>query len=396
MLKRIALYSQLATKEFAVDKLKINDVEVENCILTNSYIDDFVSDYTLIYILTGGVEAIAQKLISNTSNKVLLVALPNDNSLPASYELNTYYLDNEDVEMIYINNVDARLYQDNFISNALLHDRILSYRIGLIGGISSWLVNSKDIPFAKNFNMDIEYVELDEVLNIYNSTSQEDIEPTLKKWYKAFNTKKVDNDDLINSAKLFYSLYVICKKYGLKAITIKCFDLLEHNVTACLALAELNSIGIIAGCEGDTQALLSLIIAQVITGKTPWMANISDVNPKESMIRLAHCTVPINFLANQKNIELKSHMESGLSLAVCGDVPLGQVTIFRLASNTSQYSILEGFVEDTNMGLDSVCRTQSMIRIENNSGWEKHLVGNHQIVIPGLYKKEIEEFIKQI
>lgn len=48
---------------------------------------------------------------------------------------------------------------------------------------------------------------------------------------------------------------VICTNQ-LDAITLECFDMVNnHSVTACLALALLNSRGVVAGCEGDLVSL---------------------------------------------------------------------------------------------------------------------------------------------
>ena len=45
----------------------------------------------------------------------------------------------------------------------------------------------------------------------------------------------------------------------------------------CYSLARLFDEGVIAGCEGDVCSALGLLWSRLMTGRTPWMANVAQV-----------------------------------------------------------------------------------------------------------------------
>ncbi len=403
MLSKIVLYSPLMPLEVAQQKYESVFGKASELIFSAQKIANFSSDFTIIYILTGGIEAIAQDIVNNTKEKVLLVAFENDNSLPACYEIKSFYSENK-INMLYLSisqdKRDIKLYLQEILAQinvieeyAKIHEAITKAKFGIVGGISEWLINSQAQPFPNELEINPIKIRLTELMTIYRDTDKQLIEPILTEWRVKYNLSNIKIEELEKSAMLYYALHEIVKKYHLTAVTIKCFDLLPFKVTACLALAELNDIGIIAGCEGDTQALFTLYLTKLITKKSPWMANISDINIKKNTIQLAHCTVPTIFLAHNTNITLDSHMESDLSLAICGNIPLGKVTIIRIGKSLSQHFIMEGEVLTSNMGNKKICRTQAIIKINETNRWQDKIVGNHQIVISGHHKKEIRSYL---
>ncbi len=402
MIKYFALHSSLSSNDFALNKLKKYNLYSEeiNIINDNQQLD-FANEnisYSVVFILTGGTESLAQSIIDNSSMKSLIVAFDNENSLPASIELRTYYKDNPKVEMFHFRYDNLDQCRENYNSIIEVYKKaqqITKMNFGLIGGISDWLIGPKRCNFPPTFNINLINIELKEVLDIYHQSSIDDINSTLDKWSNTFNTSNIDKLELEKSAKLYYALYIITKKYKLSALTIKCFDLLKHKVTACLALAELNRNGLIAGCEGDTQALYTLVLAKAITNQIGWMANVSDIDEEENLLTLAHCTVPIDFLSYQKRISLDTHMESNLNLAINGHLNNENVTILRIGENHQTYSIMEASVIDSSMDNKDICRTQAIMKINEDDSWVDNLIGNHQIVLKGLHKDKITAFLNR-
>jgi L-fucose isomerase-like protein len=389
--------------EKAEEKLTKFFEDDSDIVFTSEIKEDFYSDFTIIYVLTGGIEAIAKDIINKSKVKVLILALENDNALPASYELKAYFTTGK-VEMLYISlsqmrqsveksRQDIDKHIDIITRSSVIYDSISQANFGIIGGISDWLINSLEQAFPSEFEIKPVEIRLTELMTIYRDTESEAVKPIIEKWSNKFNLVEIDKKELEKSARLYFALQQVIQKYSLTALTIKCFDLLPFKVTACLALAELNDQGIIAGCEGDTQALFTLFLAKLITNETPWMANISDINIKRNTIQLAHCTVPTSFLAKQKNISLDTHMESDLSLAISGELPLGKVTIIRIGKSLSQYSIMEGQVLTSNMGNKNICRTQAIIKIKGSNNWHQDIIGNHQIVLRGHHKKVLKDYL---
>ncbi|MBI9031492.1 hypothetical protein JEZ13_05780 [bacterium] len=422
MEKNIALHSSLMTLDKAKKKIdkfydNLRDYSLNNFSLKSSLslnlnnrktlycsqiIENYSADFSVIFILTGGVESIAQDIINKTKKKVLLIGLENDNSLPACYELKSFN-DKEKVELLYFGSSQKDYAAQKFMERMQTISKcthILNYfrkiNIGIIGGISDWLLNSQAQAFPPEFDINLVNIDFQELLETYESTPTNECKPLLKHWKKIFQLKGIDPSELEKSARVYYALFKIIKKYKLSAFTIKCFDLLPHQVTACLALAEFNSHGVAAGCEGDTQALFTSIFAMLASDYFSWMANISDINIKDNTIQLAHCTVPLNFLVNRDNIALDTHMESGLSLAVCGDIRKSDVTLIRIGKSMSDYSILEGEIIDSNMGNKNICRTQILVKVKDTDNWYDRIIGNHQILVREHHKEQLEKCLKNL
>jgi len=422
MNKKIALHSSFMTLENAKRKIdKFNENlrnylednpsvgrfahqtrEDEEIVYSSHNIANYSAEFSVIFILTGGVERIAQDIIDKTKKKVLLIGLENDNSLPACYELKSFNDDNK-VELIYFGPSQMDYATPKFFDSVRtmsLCSHIINYfrktNIGIIGGVSDWLLNSQAQAFPSEIEVNPVNIDFQELLESYQSTSLNECKPLLKEWDKIFQMTGIDYSEVEKAARIYYALLKLVKKYELKSFTLKCFDLLPYKVTACLALAEFNSQGLTAGCEGDTQALFSSLFTMLATNYLNWMANISDFNIKENTIQLAHCTVPHCLLSGRENIALDTHMESGLSLAICGDFDKDDVTIFRIGKSMSDYSLLEGKIIDSNMGNKNICRTQITVKINNSNQGYDRIVGNHQIVISGHHKQLLEKCLKYL
>lgn len=191
---------------------------------------------------------------------------------------------------------------------------------------------------------------------------------------------------MVNGQSIYCALKTIIKKYALQGFTLRCFDLLTTiKDTGCLALAQLNSEGYVAGCEGDIPALMTMKIVQSLTGLSGFQANPSSINPETGEILFAHCTIPLNMV---EHYELDTHFESGIGTAVRGFMAKGDVTIFKVSGDLTRSFIAEGTLI-RNESKPDLCRTQQVIRLSDPSQTNYFLtnpIGNHHIIVPGHLK----------
>ena len=192
---------------------------------------------------------------------------------------------------------------------------------------------------------------------------------------------------------IYQALKVIVARHSLQGFTLRCFDLLTtvHN-TGCLALAKLNAEGIIAGCEGDVPAMLSMKIAHVLTGFTGFQANPASINPSTGEMLFAHCTIPLNMV---ERYEFDTHFESGIGVGIRGYMKEGPVTIFKVAGDLSRKFIEEGELI-RNQAQPDLCRTQQVILLTDKQKTAYFLndpIGNHHIIIPGHHRQLLEEIL---
>jgi len=149
-------------------------------------------------------------------------------------------------------------------------------------------------------------------------------------------------------------------------------------VTACLALAQLNTEGLVAACEGDTASMAGMAVGLALTGRVPWMANTTRVT-EESLI-LSHCTAPFDLVGN---VLLPAHYETGYSLAVEGEVSMTDVTIYRFSDKLDRAFVAEGKVV-SRPRLADACRTQAEISLSMEALLQlrEKPLGNHLLVVP--------------
>jgi len=359
----------------------------------NDYSDFGSHPLDLIFVRTGGTEGIFKRLLpgllSQSDRPFYLLASGKSNSLAASMEILSFLRQNNfRGEIIhgspaYINKRIGLLEK---VGVARKHLR--GSRLGVIGEPSDWLISSHAEKDDVKELMGIELVDIpmQELLAVIAVTP-------LREPGELFSAEDFGKS-LPGAVQIYDALKVIVERHHLQGFTLRCFDLLTAvRNTGCLALAKLNSEGIIAGCEGDVPAMLSMKIAQSITGVSGFQANPARIDPETGEMLFAHCTIPFNMV---ERYELDTHFESGIGIGIRGYMREGPVTIFKTSGSLSRYFVEEGELI-RNQSEPGLCRTQQVVRLCRPSVASYFLtdpIGNHHIILPGHHKELIEEILK--
>lgn len=264
-------------------------------------------------------------------------------------------------------------------------------RLGVIGQPSDWLISSTVEPAIVKEHLGIELVDIpmDELLQTIEATPENNSHSQ----FSALNPQL--EKALPMATRIYDALQTIIGRYCLQGFTLRCFDLLTavHN-TGCLALACLNSQGIVAGCEGDVPAMLSMMIAQSLIGVSGFQANPASINPETGEMLFAHCTIPMNMV---ERYELDTHFESGIGIGIRGFMKNGPVTIFKVSGDLKRSFIAEGELVRSQAKPD-LCRTQQVIQLADKTQTAYFLsrpIGNHHIILPGHHRELLENLIGQ-
>lgn len=359
----------------------------------NDYSDFGSHPLDLIFVRTGGTEGIFKRLLpgllSQSGRPFYLLTSGKSNSLAASMEILSFLRQNNfRGEIIhgspaYINKRIGLLEK---VGVARKHLR--GSRLGVIGEPSDWLISSHAEKDDVKELMGIELVDIpmQELLAVIAVTP-------LREPGELFSAEDFGKS-LPGAVQIYDALKVIVERHHLQGFTLRCFDLLTAvRNTGCLALAKLNSEGIIAGCEGDVPAMLSMKIAQSITGVSGFQANPARIDPETGEMLFAHCTIPFNMV---ERYELDTHFESGIGIGIRGYMREGPVTIFKTSGSLSRYFVEEGELI-RNQSEPGLCRTQQVVRLCRPSVASYFLtdpIGNHHIILPGHHKELIEEILK--
>lgn len=345
----------------------------------------------LIYVRTGGTEGIFLRLLPQlqlqSQKPFYLLTSGKSNSLAAAMEILSY--------------LNQQGFKGEIIhgNNDYIHDRIAilskanearqqlrGIRLGIIGQPSDWLISSHADKDKVSQRLGITLVDI---------PMQELLDAIAAAPVKNHQREQTLNDAIRQSLpianQIYEALKIIVERHRLSGFTLRCFDLLSavHN-TGCMALARLNAEGIVAGCEGDVPALLSMTIVNALIGVSGFQANPASINPENGTMTFAHCTIPLNMV---ERYELDTHFESGIGVGIRGYMAAGPVTIFKVSGDLQRSFITEGELV-CNESKTDLCRTQLVIRLTNPADaayFLTHPIGNHHIILPGHHKKLLDE-----
>lgn len=364
---------------------EINNYLMEEDLLILENAKDSLFD--IILIGSGGTESIFLKRLSTFKEPIVILSTSRNNSLPASLEIKTYLETHN--KLCFLLTGDEK-----HIANMLKHistiinayKNLAANRLGVIGGASSWLIATPIEPkkIKKNFNFDIVKITSKEFDECIKATEEEMLDIQDVAHAQDLINQALDQEVLHDALIIYVALKKLVDKYQLNGLTIRCFDLIKkrHN-TACLALALLNEEGITAGCEGDIASLITMHIANALTGRSSFMANPCKFNYEDHTILLAHCTVPLNMVVSYK---LTTHFESGLGIGIKGELPEGHVSLLKIAPDYNlENSLCAPATIKENLSLEGHCRTQISVSLNDDSLLDllKASFGNHIIVAYG-------------
>jgi len=403
-IKYIDVASEFMTnKEIESINHKYAHLLAEQDILRSSGNDIETEKDLIFFVLSGGVENKILTLIEKRNRKyplrpIILLTYSENNSLPAAFELlaslnqknqtgRIFYLssdhDNDTVSEIHA-------YLKDFKNSKPLEN----HRIGLIGMPSDWLIaSSPEFSTVKQvWGAEVVLIDINVLIKKFTLLEMTEFIPEQKIFLEnADSINGPNQEDLLNSGKVFAALKEIIDEYKVDSISLRCFDLVTQlNTTGCYALAKLNQENISASCEGDLVSLLTMLWVKKITGQNCWMANPARINLKNNTLTLAHCTISFDLI---NSYSILSHFESGKGVGIKGCLPLIPVTIVRIGGkDLDRLWITEGKIS-RNLRENNLCRTQIEIKLDENAVLNdllKDPLGNHLIMIEGKYHKLLQ------
>ena len=384
--------------EAAVDAVTqefLGGLGIEYQLMGDDFKDYGGHDLELIYVRTGGTEGIFKnelpRMLRQSKQPFYLLTSGKSNSLAASMEILSYLRQQGfKGEILHGSNeyINGRITTLQQVGKAM---RALNgCRLGVIGDPSDWLIASqaKYRTIEDMLGIEIVNIDMDELLMLIDRIPN-DIESDL--------LEKAPNEEirqsLTGAERIYEALKLIVEGYDLQGFTIRCFDLLTAvKNTGCVALAKFNAQGIVASCEGDVPAMVSMKIAQAVTGKSGFQANPARINPETGEMLFAHCTIPLDMV---ESYELDTHFESGIGVGIRGFMKPGPVTIFKVSGGLGRHFAEEGILVE-NQGNPDLCRTQQVIQLNDKDAAKYFLtkpIGNHHIIMQGNYKAVLDEIL---
>lgn len=344
--------------------------------------------FNLFYVQTGGSEIYFKDLYERYPEPYYLLVTGTRNSLAASLEILSFLHQQGKQGKILQGSPEQIAIELSALSKAIsAKERFASARFARIGVPSDWLIASsvEKKALKKRFGatlIDIPTSTLNEWIDAHRLDNEKD--------YEALKGKTRRKSDLRESFYIDSALRFLVSNNRLDGFTLRCFDLLQtYQQTSCISFGLLNRDGIIAGCEGDVPAMLTMYLAKALTGQSSFMANPARIDVEKKEAVYAHCTCPLDMLSS---FALTTHFESGLGFGIKGEFFLGPITCVKFSSDLSKLRVLRGEIID-NLSESTLCRSQIVVRFSDPiDGVLEDPFGNHMIFLYGDHAKEFEAF----
>ncbi len=343
-----------------------------------------------VMIATGGVENLFKTLFKG-DGPVTLIADGRNNSLAAALEILTW-LEGRGVEGKILHGTNEEIVNGIKGGVTIQGTELSGTRIGLFGEPSDWLIASgvdRDY-LMEHFGVESRDIDLQRLIEGIKAVPEAEAKKVAQDILKrAQGVKEPSYADMEEAARAYLAIKKICEEERLDALTIRCFDIVKIcGTTSCLALALLNDEGIVAGCEGDMQTLMSMLLVKRLCGAEAFMANPSQLTETTSM--LAHCTIPLKMC---DGLVIRSHFESGIGVAIQGMLPLTDYTLFKWGGpKLDRYFVAEAKAVEMPYS-DHFCRTQITLDVDLRPYLLQHSIGNHHVIIKGRHGEEIKRFM---
>lgn len=346
----------------------------------------------VIVVATGGTEQAILDLVRRRHTAepwepVVLVAHPLHNSLAASLEA---------LARLRRDGVAGRIVQISdpgepatTIADLEAIHRFQHTRLGLVGEPSEWLVAS--VPHRKAFEAQwgIELVDVDVAEAIRHHRDAPDVE--VREVAVKFTKSGEPDLETVVAAAMHPTLTRVIDAHRLDAVAVRCFDFItDLRTSGCVALAELNDSGIVAGCEGDVASTVAMLLVREVLGQPSWIANPARIDVESGRLLLAHCTVAPSMV---EDVELHTHFESGLGIGLRGRFTPGPVTVLRLGGDRlERHWIAEGLIEESGDAPD-LCRTQVTVHVDRPlDELLDDPLGNHLVMVLGHHRRRLERW----
>ncbi len=338
--------------------------------------ESFLANNQVVAVLTGGTESKFIQLVNegliDLHKPVYLMVSGQSNSLAASLEILSYIRQHKGICKVMRNAQDTCIAETKEDNNLFIKDYHYpvadsALRLGVVGKPSDWLIASQ-VDYKQVLQaMNIELVDIP----IEEMTSLGEVDP-----------------GMAGAEAIYARLKELVIRYNLQGVTLRCFDLLTTvKNTGCIALSKLNDEGIPAACEGDIPVLLTMMLCKRLTGELCFQVNPARIQ-ENGEILFAHCTLPLGMTDKH---EYTTHFESGIGVAIHGDLPAGDYTLVKLSGDLKRLLAVDVELERCQFE-SNLCRTQVWIKTtpEVAHYFLTDPIANHHVLIRGHHANQFK------
>jgi hypothetical protein len=226
-----------------------------------------------------------------------------------------------------------------------------------------------------------------------------------KKLLENSNSSNMTQENISKSVLFYLAVASMMRKQGCNAFTIECFELCSslhpwnRKFTPCLTHALLKDSGFPSVCEGDINALLSMMVLMYLSHKAIYMGN-PRVDKENNHLNIHHSVASLKMFGIDDKAsspyDIHSFMKAGYGATLRHDFSRNmgeQVTVGRFDPTGTKMLVSSGEVVEGGGLTGCGCANNVTIKIPNGRAFWKaqQNYGHHLTFVYGDYVHQIED-----
>ncbi len=233
---------------------------------------------------------------------------------------------------------------ENWVDAIRMIKALKTAKVGIIGYRADGFFNVgvDELALFKQFGCLVDHYELDDVFAY--EFSQADKDRYIAKITGSFDTSMVTNTQVDKVATLAAKLKSFMDANQLSLLAVRCWPEFAkgYGISPCASMSLLQDEDYLLACEGDIDCGLTMLCHKAVGAKTPFMADLSQVNIKEDFALMWHCGVaPCSLCDGNCSASLDTYFAGGKGVTAGFVMKNGDINMARLDSINGTYRLFQ-------------------------------------------------------
>lgn len=234
----------------------------------------------------------------------------------------------------------------------------------------------------------IQFIPFAELNEAWKGADTDEARAVAERWTKAARrVEAVSPETLETSAAMYLAEKSLLKKYGASGITINCLGGFyggHIHAYPCLGFYQLNSDGLVGGCECDLRSAATMLIGNILTQGRPGYISDPVIDTARGQIIYAHCVAhnkAFGPTGHANPFDILTHSEDRQGASIRSLLPRGYMTTSLQFDAGRKEILLHRAVAVANDPDDRACRTklcarpvgdlEKLFRMWDQWGWHR-------------------------
>ncbi len=214
--------------------------------------------------------------------------------------------------------------------------------IGIIGSRAHGFFNVgvSELAMYEKFGTLVDYFTLNALWDL--EPDAREVEKYRALMEKAFPASTLEEEKKRKVCELAAKFRRLATDNKLTAIAVRCWpEFAEgYGIAPCAAMSLVQSDGLLLSCEGDLDCAVTMICHSAAGAETPFMADLSQVNPEENSALMWHCGVaPCNLTDSVCTPTMDTYHAGGRGVTAGFVLKSGRINMARLDSINGRYRL---------------------------------------------------------